>query len=163
MNKKVVCMVRGGEAGRDVQLQAIAYAQSHQLELVFVHVVNVDRFVFENEALKAPAIDELTWLARVILSLARRRALEAGIKAEIVILQGTALEQMRIFLEKTPAECVFIGAPFSGANHLEQRRERGAAFADQLHNLTGVDVIIADVSNSTAKIHALRSERSNPA
>ena len=39
MNKRVVCMVRGGEAGRRVQRQGIAYAQKTGLAPFFLPVL----------------------------------------------------------------------------------------------------------------------------
>ena len=145
MNGKIVCMVRGGEAGRKVQEHAIKFAVENNKALIFVHIVDTQSLADGNGNLASAARDELTWLGRVTLSMARRRAEQAGIQVEIAILYGTIFEAISAYLNQNPAEQVFIGSPHPGSDNYAQRVERVKNFANRLRQVIGIPVQI--VSN----------------
>jgi len=140
MNGKIVCMVRGGEAGRKVQEHAIAYAHQNKKTIVFVHIVDAETLAYGNETLFSAARDELTWLGRVTLSMARRRAEQAGIQVEVAILYGTLFEAITAYLSQNTAEMVFIGSPHAGSDDYEQRLVRVRQFSDKLSQFIGLPV-----------------------
>jgi len=142
MNSRVVCMVRGGEAGRRVQRQAISYSQNTGLPLVFLHIMYLRGLSLKNEALLDSARREMTWLARVTLNLARARARNAGLKADIIIRQGPILETTITFLQEGPVERIFIGSPSAENPDYQEKLIRVQQFAQQITAATGVQVIV---------------------
>ncbi|OGO28703.1 MAG: hypothetical protein A2Z16_07860 [Chloroflexi bacterium RBG_16_54_18] len=144
MNKRVVCMVRGGEAGRRVQRQAIAYAQKTGLPLFFLHVIYLRGLSLKDEALMASARKEMTWLARVTLNLARSRARTAGLQTDFAIRHGPIIETTIAFLNESPVDQLFIGSPSSESPDFQENLLRVREFAGQISDATGVQVTIAD-------------------
>lgn len=142
MNGKIVCMVRGGEAGRKVQEHAIAFAHQNKKNIVFVHIVDAQTIASGNEKLVAAARDELTWLGRVTLSMARRRAERAGIQVEVAILYGSIFEAVSAYLLLNPVERIFIGSPHSGSDDYQERLERVREFSDRLSQSVGIPVLM---------------------
>ena len=144
MSSRIVCMVRGGEAGRQVQRQAIAYAQKTGLPLVFLHIINLRGLAQEEVLDLAPALEELTWLARVTLSLARRRAHAAGLQADTAIRIGPFLDATVAFLKEGPVDHLFLGSPSLGISPIEGNTQRVREFAEQISKATGVPVMVVD-------------------
>lgn len=142
MNSRVVCMVRGGEAGRKVQRQAINYALNKNFPLVFLHIIYLGGLSDKEEALLESARMEMTWLARVTLNLARTRASRAGIQAEIAIRNGPILETTIAFLRESPVDRIFIGSPDEGAPGYLENSARLREFATRISEATGVPVSI---------------------
>jgi nucleotide-binding universal stress UspA family protein len=140
MNGKIACMVRGGEAGRNVQEYTIDYARVNHKSVVFLHVVDVDSLPLRNDSLREPAREELTWLGHVKLSTARLRAEAAGVKAGAVILYGTIFEAVRNYLLASPVEMVLMGSSHPAADNYEQRLERVHQFAARLSQSTNIQV-----------------------
>lgn len=143
MSSRVVCMVRGGEAGRRVQRQAINYAQKHGLPLVFLHIIYFRGLSVKEEALFESARMEMTWMARVTLNLARTRARRQGIQAEVAIRNGPILETTIKFLKEGPVDRIFIGSPVKDTPDFQENNSRLREFATQISELTGVQVSIA--------------------
>jgi nucleotide-binding universal stress UspA family protein len=148
MNEKVACMVRGGEAGRKVQEYTIAYSRTNHKSVVFVHVVDIGSLSLTNEALHESAREELTWLAHVNLSIARRRAESAGVKAEVVILYGNIFEAIQNYLRVSPVDLVLMGAPHPGTENFNQRLERVREFAARLSQSTNVPAKVINTYTS---------------
>ena len=145
MNGRIVCMVRGGEAGRKVQEHAIAFAHQNKKTIIFVHIVDAQTIALGNQNLIAAAREELTWLGRVTLSMARRRAEQAGIQVEVAILYGSIFEATSAYLSQNMAEKIFIGSPHPGTDDYESRLEQVHLFSERLSQSCGVPVQI--VSN----------------
>jgi len=144
MNRRVVCMVRGGEAGRRVQRQAIAYAQKSGLPLFFLHIIYLRGLSLKDDAMMASARKEMTWLARVTLNLARTRARTAGLQADFAIRHGPIIETTIAFLNESPVDQLFIGSPLPDAPDYQENLLRVREFARQIYDATGVQVTIAD-------------------
>jgi nucleotide-binding universal stress UspA family protein len=107
----VVCATRGGEGSRAAQEQAVRYAQENHKELIFMYIVDyktLDNF----DASLLPAVrEELSWLGKILLRMARNRAELAGVTAEIVLREGDVRQQIEEFLQESGAEILFLGAP----------------------------------------------------
>jgi hypothetical protein len=146
MNGKVMCLVRGGEAGRKVQEKAIAYARSNQKELVFLHVVDASRVSDEDELeeLKSAVEDELIWLAHVTLSMARRRATAQSVSSKIDIITGPFFDTVLNYATQPQIEVVFMGSPHSGAPDYDERLKRVKKFAERLQQAANVEVVVVD-------------------
>ena len=140
MNRKVVCMVRGGEAGRSTQEQAIAYAKKAERQLVFLQIINIDRLSLNGEEKILPTLTELTWLARINLSLARQRAARHGVKAEAAIKIGPIFESVVAYLKENQVERLFLGLPREDHEDYHFRLEQVNEFAGRISQATKVTV-----------------------
>lgn len=146
----VVCATRGGEGSRAAQESATQYALDNQLDLVFIYVVDFKSLDDFDDSLRPAVREELNWLGRSLLRIARNRALLAGVSAEIVIREGDVRLTIDEFLQESKATILFLGAPRGttanvfGDDGIEQ-------FAQKIHNETGVKVEIArpEISPST--------------
>jgi nucleotide-binding universal stress UspA family protein len=143
MNAKVVCMVRGGESGRLVQEKAAAFSLQENLTLIFLHIVDQRVSLSENETLNNAWRDEMTWLGRVTLGLARKRAEDRGLKAETVILHGPIYETTIKFLKQNTIARLYIGSPHIGAEDFDKRVNRIKSFAERIQHETNIEVVIA--------------------
>jgi nucleotide-binding universal stress UspA family protein len=144
MTGRVLCLVRGGEAGRKVQERAIAYARSQQKELTFLHVVDIRRIPTELEELQPAIRDEMFWLAHVTLSIARRRAASQGVNAKIDIISGSFFEAVLEYASDPQIEIVFMGSPHLGTPDYDERIKKVQRFAERLHQAANVEVVIVD-------------------
>jgi nucleotide-binding universal stress UspA family protein len=139
---KIVCATRGGEGSRAAQEVAIRYAQEKQRDLIFIYVVDFKTLDDFDDSLLPSVREELTWLGQSLLRIARRRAEQAGVTAEIVILEGDVRLVIEKFLQDTHAEVLILGAPRGttanvfGDDAIEQ-------FAQRIEEDTGVRAEIA--------------------
>lgn len=153
MKAKIVCMTRGGEAGRIAQNQAIADAQKNGKELIFLYVMDMRTLELSNEAYIDSAKQEMKWLARFNLSLAVKRALSAGVQAKTVVREGPVLETVQAVMTEFQAERLYIGSPHPEAPDYTARMAGVQKFAKQIEWLTGLEVVIAAGDNSTSVTH----------
>jgi hypothetical protein len=139
---EIVCLVRGGEAGRNTQEQAIEYARGTGKKLVFLHIINPAGLVLDNEKMLEPVLQEQTWLARVSLSQARQRAERRGMKADMTIRKGAFVETVEAYVEEKSVERVYLGMPRKEGPDYEMRLERVHSFARRLEENLNVEVAI---------------------
>jgi hypothetical protein len=135
-------MVRGGEASRIVQEQAIRFASQNNKKLVFLHIIDLSSLGLGNEILLDAARTEVTWLARVNLNLAYRRARRSEIPSETVILYGPIFRSVVDFLQDRKPDCLFLGTPREGMKDYEERIARVRQFAEHITDATSVSVCI---------------------
>jgi predicted aconitase/predicted aconitase with swiveling domain len=107
----IVCAIRGGEASRITQEQAIERTKAGNHRLIYVYVVDLTT-AGHLTASEAPMVqEELTWLGRVLLRMAQRRASQSGVQAEMYIGYGRVREAIETFLKEQKADLFLIGAP----------------------------------------------------
>lgn len=107
----VVCATRGGEGSRAAQEEAIRYALENKKELVFIYIVDFKTLDEFDDTLLPAVREELTWLGQSLLRIARHRAEQANVTAEIVIMEGDVRLMIEKFLMESEAEILFLGAP----------------------------------------------------
>ena len=138
----VVCATRGGEGSRVAQEQAIRYAQENQKAIAFIYVVDFKTLDEFNDGLLPAVREELTWLGQSLLRIARNRAEQAGVSAEIVIREGDVRLVIEEYLQESQADLLILGAPRGttanvfGDDAIEQ-------FAQRIEEDTGVRAEIA--------------------
>jgi hypothetical protein len=85
--------------------------------------------------------DELLFLGQTLLRIAKKRAANYQVAAEIIVRDGRVIEQISKFLDESSAELLLLGAPrgttdtIFGDDVIEQ-------FAVSIHRDTGVEVEI---------------------
>jgi hypothetical protein len=138
----VVCATRGGEGSRAAQEMATQYALAHQLELIFIYVVDFKTLDDFDDSLLPAVREELNWLGKSLLRIARNRAVLAGATAEIVIREGDVRHKIDEFLQECEAEILFLGAPRGTSANVfgDDAIER---FAQKISSETGVRIEIA--------------------
>ena len=137
----IVCATRGGAGSRAVQQAAISYAREKGNELVFLFVIDTGSVEGEEDELVTAVRDELYFLGQTLLRIAKKRAANYQVAAEIVVRDGTVKDQITKFLGECSAELLLLGAPrgtsdtIFGDDVIEQ-------FAEAIHRDTGVEVEI---------------------
>ncbi len=137
----IVCATRGGAGSRAVQQAAISYARERGNELVFLFVIDTGSVQGEEEELVTAVRDELYFLGQTLLRIAKKRAANYQVAAEIVVRDGRVKDQITKFLDECSAELLLLGAPrgtsdsIFGDDVIEQ-------FAESIHSDTGVQVEI---------------------
>jgi hypothetical protein len=137
----IVCATRGGAGSRAVQQAAISYAREQESELIFLFVIDTGSLESEEDELVTAVRDELYFLGQTLLRIAKKRAANYQVAAEIVVRDGKVKDQITKFLNERAAELLLLGAPrgtsdtIFGDDVIEQ-------FAEAIHRDTGVKVEI---------------------
>lgn len=138
----IVCATRGGEASRRTQEQAIALAQERGDALVFLFVVDTHFAHPANPALAEALADELERLGKRLLCIARLRAEEQGIFADIVVRHGSVRQAIEDFLREVQASALVLGAPGAGAEKRTFSPAELPQIAHDINATTGVEVLL---------------------
>ena len=137
----IVCATRGGAGSRAVQLAAIDLAQRNGNPLVFIYVVSPGMLSQEESALQDVIRDELIWLGKALLVVAEKRARDAGLKADTVILLGNVQDEICRYLTENRASILLLGAPRGTTAELAGE-DAVKQFADRIYENSGVEVQI---------------------
>lgn len=138
---EIVCATRGGEGSRAVQLAAIKLAKETGKQLVFLYVVSPGSLNDVSPVLVTAVREELTWLGKSLLFVAKKRAQDAGLIVETTIREGQVLDEICRYLSENEVSLLFLGAPRGSTSELfgDDPVER---FAADIHERTGVPVEI---------------------
>ena len=137
----LVCATRGGPGSRASQEKAIAYAAERKSELIFLYVVDINSIEEVDNSMKIALLNELSWLGRVILRIAQKRADNAQIVSEIVIRKGTVKDEISQFLKERSADLLLLGAP-RGTTTAIFGDDSIELFAQEISKTSGVPVEI---------------------
>lgn len=138
----IVCATRGGEASRRTQEKAIALARAREAPLIFLFVADTNFAHLSNPALAEVLADEMERLGRGLLYIARTRAEEQGIFAEIVVRYGAVRQAIEDFLREVQASTLVMGAPGTGSEKKTFSPGELPQFAQEINTTTGVEVIV---------------------
>jgi nucleotide-binding universal stress UspA family protein len=142
MSERIVCMVRGGASGRKLQEHGIRLAKECEGHLIFLHIIDIESLGLKNPKLLEAAREEMTWLARITLGLAYRRARSADVDVERVVRYGKLYDSVLDYLKEHPADRMLMGSPYPDVEDYEQRLQKIQQFARLLEDQTGVVVDI---------------------
>jgi len=138
---EIVCATRGGAGSRVVQLAAIERAKRSGYPLVFLYVAAPGDMGNITSALQDAVREEMVWLGKALLYVAKHRAHDADLKAETVILVGDVQDEICRYLTEHNASILLLGAPrgttaeLSGDDAVER-------FATRITENSGVDMQI---------------------
>ena len=138
----IVCATRGGEASRRTQERAIALARAGEASLIFLFVADTNFAQPSNPALAEVLADELERLGRGLLHIARTRAEEQGVSAEMIVRYGAVRQAIEDFLREVQASTLVLGAPGTGSETKAFSPEELPQFAQEVSNITGVEVVV---------------------
>jgi hypothetical protein len=147
---EIVCATRGGAGSRAVQLTAIEQAERSGYPLVFLYVAAPGNMGNISFALKEAVREEIIWLGKALLYVAEKRASDAGLKVETVILMGDVQDEICHYLTEHKASILLLGAPRGTTAELygDDAIER---FASRITENSGVDVQIVRPEEDLSK------------
>ena len=137
----LVCATRGGPGSRASQKKAIAYADKRKSELIFLYIVDINSIEEVDDKMKGALRNELSWLGRVLLRIAQKRADNAQVVSEIVIREGMVKDEICQFLEERSADLLLLGAP-RGTTAAIFGDDSIELFAQEISETSGVPVEI---------------------
>ena len=140
----IVCATRGGDASRRTQERAIALARERGDALIFLFVADTNFAHPASQALADALVDELERLGRRLLCIARARAEEQGISADIVVRHGAVRQAIEDFLREVQASTLFLGAPGTGSENKTFSPGELPQFAQEINANTGVEVFVVE-------------------
>ena len=146
----IVCATRGGEGSRALIRAAIEEAKTTDTALLFLFVANANAFAEDSLALDEFMKEELLWLGGVVLRLMQLRAREAGVSADIEIIEGNVSDSIISFVQKHEVTTLFVGAPYGITTDMfgDDEIER---FGMRIESETNVPVKIIHAPNSSKK------------
>lgn len=137
----IICATRAGEGSRAVQWEAIRQAKEEGHHLVFLYVIETKQLDPIDEPMRPFVKAELYWLAKTMLRIAERRALSAGVNAELAIREGNIREEIHRIVVSSDADCLLLGAP-RHRNINEFGREEIEVFARSIEESNNIQVKI---------------------
>jgi len=140
--KRIVCATRGGAASRRVQDEAIALAKQQGASLTFLFVADSCSCGAMTEDQASVVREELTRMGRSLLHIAYVRAREQGLRPELVARCGPVRETIVQYVRESQADTLVVGAPRSALGSQVFGDEGIRAFAREVTEQTGVDVVI---------------------
>jgi nucleotide-binding universal stress UspA family protein len=138
----IVCATRGGEASRRTQERAIALARETGAPLIFLFVADTNFAQPSNSSLADALADELERLGRGLLYIARSRAEEQDVLAQMVVRRGAIRQTIIEFLREVQASALVLGAPGTGTEKKAFSPGELPQFAQEISASTGVEVIV---------------------
>jgi len=122
-------------------MAAIELAQQFGLPLVFLYVTDPGSLGEVDELLLTAVRQELNWMGKTLLQVAKGRAEAANLKASVEIRVGNVQEEIEQFLREVHASVLILGAPRGVTANVfgDDAVER---FAQTIQADTGVEVIV---------------------
>ncbi len=142
--RRIICATRGSEVSRRTQETAIELAQEGPAELIFLYVLDATPFCENRQGLSAEIEEELERMGRSLLHIARARAKEAGVEAQIMLSKGKLNEAIKRCLKEKEAATLVIGAPRGETQKQAFAAEDIETFAREIREEMGIEVIIVN-------------------
>lgn len=138
---KILCATRGGEASYRTQDAAIALAQEHGDELLFVFVVDLG-FLNKTERAVRPDVvaTEMEHLGEFLLVMAQERAQAQNVPASYILRHGEFRDEMIACARQPDVTMVVLGKPVGDESAFVP--ESLDAFAAEIEAETGTPVRI---------------------
>jgi nucleotide-binding universal stress UspA family protein len=139
---KILCATRGGEASYRTQDVAIALAQEHHAELIFLFVVDMGFLDKTERAVRPDVVEkEMIKMGEFLLAVAQERAATQGVQAQMRIRRGKIRQELKAAVQEERASQLILGRPAGETSAFQlDVLERLAA---EIQKETGVQVQIA--------------------
>jgi nucleotide-binding universal stress UspA family protein len=137
---KILCATRGGAASYRAQDAATRLAGERGDELLFLYVVNIDFLDKTARAVRPDVVEtEMERLGEFLLEMARERAAEQGVSAEVILRHGRLLEQLVAAASEYQVDSIVLCKPAEGSVYSMEELE---SFAAEIEAKTGSQVLI---------------------
>ena len=140
----VVCITCGGEASRRTQERAIELACEREAALIFLFVADPGFARPVDEKLAAALADELERLGNELLCIARSRAREHKVDADVVVRHGPARQTLEDFLREVNASALVLGVPHTDLGAQAFASGRVPQFVQEIRSTNGVEVLLVE-------------------
>ncbi len=138
----IVCATRGGEVSRRTQQRAVELARDRDALLIFFFAVDTSFAAKINERLDQALDDEMAYLGRTLLHIARSRAERQGVKAQAIVRRGPVTATLTDYLREVNAATLILGAPREDSDHHSFEPGEIDKFADKIRQETGIEVLV---------------------
>jgi nucleotide-binding universal stress UspA family protein len=137
---KILCATRGGEASYRAQDAASRLAGDRGVELLFLYVVNIEFLDKTARAVRPDIVEaEMEKLGQFLLEMARERAAEQGVSADVVLRHGMLPEELAAVAVEHQVDTILLGKPAEGSVYSLEELE---SLASELEAKTGSQVLI---------------------
>jgi nucleotide-binding universal stress UspA family protein len=137
---KILCATRGGEESYRTQDAAIALAKERGDTLLFLYVVDIGFLDTTSAPLVVDVGQELTKMGEFLLLMAKERAAEQDVEAEMISREGEFREELKGAAGVEGVSLVVFGHP--GGEESRFRLDDLEAFAAEIEEETGVEARI---------------------
>jgi nucleotide-binding universal stress UspA family protein len=137
---KILCATRGGAASYRAQDAASRLAVDRGDELLFLYVVNIEFLDKTARAVRPDIVEaEMEKLGEFLLEMARERAANHGVNAEVVLRHGVLPEELVAVAVELKVDTIVLGKPAEeGAYSLKELE----SFAADIQVKTDSQVLI---------------------
>jgi nucleotide-binding universal stress UspA family protein len=137
---KILCATRGGAASYRAQDAASKLAGERGDELLFLYVVNIQFLDKTARAVRPDVVEaEMEKLGEFLLEMARERAAEQGVSADVVLRHGVLPEELAAVAIEQQVDTIVLGKPAEGGVYALEELE---SFADEFELKTGIQTLI---------------------
>jgi nucleotide-binding universal stress UspA family protein len=137
---KILCATRGGAASYRAQDAASRLAGERGDELLFLYVVNIEFLDKTARAVRPDVVEaEMEKLGEFLLEMARERAAEQGVSADVVLRHGVLPEELAAVASEHQVDNIVLGKPAEGSVYSLEELE---SFAAELEASTGIETVI---------------------
>jgi nucleotide-binding universal stress UspA family protein len=137
---KILCATRGGAASYRAQDAASKLAGERGDELLFLYVVNIQFLDKTARAVRPDVVEaEMEKLGEFLLEMARERAAEQGVSADVVLRHGVLPEELAAVAIEQQVDTIVLGKPAEGGVYALEELE---SFADEIELKTGIQTLI---------------------
>lgn len=117
----ILCPTRGGKSSIPNQQWAIRLAKERNARLIFLYVSDVRFLDNLSSPLLVDVAHELDEMGEFLLAMARDRAIQAGVEAEILVRQGIFREALADVINEKAVDTVVIGKSSEGVGVTTER------------------------------------------
>ena len=137
---KILCATRGGAASYRAQDAASKLAAEQDDELLFLYVVNIEFLDRTARAVRPDIVEaEMEKLGEFLLEMARERAAEQDVSADVVLRHGVLPEELAAVAIEHHVDRIVLGKPAEGGVYSLGELE---SFATDIEAKTGCQVLI---------------------
>lgn len=137
---KILCATRGGAASYRAQDAASKLARERGDELLFLYVVNIEFLDKTARAVRPDVVEaEMEKLGEFLLEMARERAAEQGVSADVVLRHGVLPEEVVAVAIEQQVDTIVLGKPAEGGRYSLDDLE---SFAEGIEIKTGIQTLI---------------------
>jgi nucleotide-binding universal stress UspA family protein len=137
---KILCATRGGAASYRAQDAASKLALERGGELLFLYVVNIEFLDKTARAVRPDIVEaEMEKLGEFLLEMARERAADQGVSAEVILRHGMLPEELAAVAKEQQVDTIVLGRPAKGSVYSLEELE---SYATEIEAKTGCQVLV---------------------
>ncbi|GJM40552.1 MAG: hypothetical protein DHS20C20_08340 [Ardenticatenaceae bacterium] len=117
----ILCPTRGGKSSIPNQQWAIQFAKEQNAHLIFLYISDVHFLDNLSSPVLVDVAHELDEMGEFLLAMAQDRALQGGLKSDILVRQGIFREALAEVIREKKVDTVIIGKSTQGTGVTDER------------------------------------------